>query len=75
MDVKLKKSQSVNPVIMVKQFANIMTEIRSVKENQIKVNTDKDRAALKKQHKSVSINALRRDMNKMKVVPKLIICD
>ena len=48
MDVKLKKSQSVNPVIMVKHFANIMTEIRSVKENQLKVNTDKDRAALKK---------------------------
>ena len=48
MDVKLKKSRSVNPVIMVKQFANIMTEIKSVKENQLKVNTDKDRAALKK---------------------------
>ena len=47
-DVKLKKSRSVNPVIMVKQFANIMTEIKSLKENQMKVNTDKDRAALRK---------------------------
>ena len=32
-DVKLKKSKSVNPVIMVKQFANIMSEIKSLKEN------------------------------------------
>ena len=41
----------------------------------MKVNTDKDRAALRKQHKSVSVNALRRDMRKMKVIPKLQVCD
>jgi len=36
-DVQLKKSGSVNPVIMVKQFSNILNDIKDVHESQEKL--------------------------------------
>ena len=35
----------------------------------------KQKAALKKQHKSVSASAIKRDLRKMKVIPNLKLCD
>ena len=35
----------------------------------------KQRATLKKQHKSVSASAIKRDLRKMKVIPSLKLCD
>ena len=45
MDVKLKKSGSVNPVIMVRQFSNILKDIKAVQENEneLKSKTAKER--------------------------------
>ena len=76
-DVRIKKSGSVNPVIMVKQFANIMNDIKDVNERQARMQNSsvKQRAALKHKHKSVSASAIKRDLRKMKVVPKLKLCD
>ena len=76
-DVRLKKSGSVNPVIMVKQFSNILNEIKNVNDSQkhMQYSTAKQRAELKRKHKSVSASAIKRDLRKMKVVPKLKLCD
>ena len=76
-DVKLKKSGSVNPVIMVKQFSNIMNEIKSLHDDQEKLqySNKRHKALLRNMHASVSAPAIRKDLRKMKPIPKLQLCD